>query len=62
MVNLYEIFRINVSRYEEHFWKISLQTNEDVKSYCVGIYIRHKLSILFFGHYFWTRNSIKPKA
>ena len=38
-VNLYEIFRIHVSSYEEPLWKISLQTNKYAKSYRVGVYI-----------------------
>jgi len=31
---------MNVSRYEEHLWKISLQTNKLKKTYRVGIYVR----------------------
>jgi len=46
-VNLYEISRISVSWYEEHLWKISLQTNKRAKSYRVGVYTRQSAPGIF---------------
>ena len=39
----FEIFRINVSRYEEHLWKSSLQKNKYGKKYCIVISTMNKL-------------------
>jgi len=36
---MYKIFRIDVSRPEEHLWKFSLQTNKCAKSYRIGNYV-----------------------
>jgi len=47
LVNLYEIFRNNVSRYEEHLWKISLETNKNAKSYRVNVYVRQSAPGVF---------------
>jgi len=41
------MFRISVSWYEEHLWKISLQTNKYAKSYRLGVYIRHSAPGVF---------------
>ena len=46
-MNLYEISRISVSWYEEHLWKISLQTNKRAKSYRVGVYTRQSAPGIF---------------
>jgi len=46
LVNLHEIFRINVSRYEEDLWNISLQTTSmrkviELAYICASICTRH---------------------
>ena len=47
LLNLSEIFKINVSRRGEHLWKFSLQKNLYAKSYPDDAYMRQSASVAF---------------